>query len=80
MRKAAHNGCCRRVAQTRALCAVLWKLLVSEKLVEVLMEIEIPLVRIYETSVHLKKSDVMFDVIFNLLLLLIFYTSHYMPK
>lgn len=80
MRKAAHNGCCRRVAQTRALCSVLWKLLVSEKLVEVLMEIEIPLVRIYESSVHLKKSDFMSDVIFNLLLLLIFYTRHYMPK
>ncbi|CAI8605756.1 unnamed protein product [Vicia faba] len=46
MRKAAHNGCCRRVAQTRALCSVLWKLLVSEKLVEVLMEIEIPLVNV----------------------------------
>lgn len=46
MRKAAHNGCCRRVAQTRALCSVLWKLLVSEELVEVLMGIEIPLVNI----------------------------------
>ncbi|CAJ1972305.1 unnamed protein product [Sphenostylis stenocarpa] len=48
MRRAAHNGCCRRVAQTRALCSVLWKLLVSEELAEVLMEIEIPLVRIDE--------------------------------
>lgn len=65
MRKAAHNGCCRRVAQTRALCSILWKLLVSQKLVEVLMEIEIPLVRSYETLVHLKKSDVMPDVILN---------------
>ncbi|KAL2974871.1 hypothetical protein AAZX31_14G127200 [Glycine max] len=43
MRRAAHNGCCRRVAQIRALSSVLWKLLVSEKLVEVLMDIEIPL-------------------------------------
>lgn len=63
MRKAAHNGCCRRVAQTRALCSVLWKLLVSEELVEVLMGIEIPLVRICEASVHLKKCCVMSDVI-----------------
>ena len=47
MRRAAHNGCCRRVAQIRALSSVLWKLLVSEKLVEVLMDIEIPLARIY---------------------------------
>ncbi|KAF1858617.1 hypothetical protein Lal_00044650 [Lupinus albus] len=46
MRKAAHNGCCRRVAQTRALCSVLWKLLVSEELVEVLMGIEIPLLNV----------------------------------
>ncbi|XP_020228897.1 helicase and polymerase-containing protein TEBICHI [Cajanus cajan] len=46
MRRAAHNGCCRRVAQTRALCSVLWKLLVSEELVEVLMGIEIPLVNV----------------------------------
>ncbi|TKY58268.1 Helicase and polymerase-containing protein TEBICHI [Spatholobus suberectus] len=46
MRRAAHNGCCRRVAQTRALCYVLWKLLVSEELVEVLMGIEIPLVNV----------------------------------
>ncbi|XP_061336496.1 helicase and polymerase-containing protein TEBICHI [Gastrolobium bilobum] len=45
-RRAAHNGCCRRVAQTRALCSVLWKLLVSEKLVDVLMGIEIPLVNV----------------------------------
>lgn len=44
MRRAAHNGCCRRVAQTRALLSVLWKLLVSEELIEALMNIEIPLV------------------------------------
>lgn len=48
MRRVAHNGCCRRAAQIRALCSVLWKLLVSEKLVEALMSIEIPLVRVYE--------------------------------
>ncbi|KAJ7966000.1 helicase and polymerase-containing protein TEBICHI [Quillaja saponaria] len=46
MRRAAHNGCCRRVAQTRTLCSVLWKLIISEELVEVLMELEIPLVNI----------------------------------
>ncbi|KAE8710468.1 hypothetical protein F3Y22_tig00110321pilonHSYRG00229 [Hibiscus syriacus] len=44
MRRAAHNGCCRRVAQTRALCSALWKLLVSEKLIEVFTYIETPLV------------------------------------
>lgn len=44
MRRAAHNGCCRRVAQIRALCSVLWKLLVSEGLTEALVNIEIPLV------------------------------------
>ncbi|XP_028802319.1 helicase and polymerase-containing protein TEBICHI isoform X3 [Neltuma alba] len=46
MRRAAHNGCCRRAAQMRALCSVLWKLLVSEGLVGVLMSIEIPLVNV----------------------------------
>lgn len=55
MRRAAHNGCCRRVAQTRALCSVLWKLLVSEELLEVLMRVEVPLVRIYEALVHIKR-------------------------
>ena len=45
MRRAAHNGCCRRVAQVRALHCVLWKLLVSEGLVDALMSIELPLVR-----------------------------------
>ncbi|CAL5359107.1 unnamed protein product [Camellia sinensis] len=46
MRRAAHNGCCRRVAQIRALCSVLWKLLISEELVEALTSIEIPLVNV----------------------------------
>ncbi|PON76487.1 Helicase and polymerase-containing protein TEBICHI [Parasponia andersonii] len=46
MRRAAHNGCCRRVAQTRALCSVLWKLIVSEELTEALLNVEIPLVNI----------------------------------
>jgi len=54
MRRAAHNGCCRRVAQTRALCSALWKLLVSEDLAEVLMGIEVPLVSIYEALVYLE--------------------------
>ncbi|XWS70350.1 hypothetical protein CRYUN_Cryun03dG0040400 [Craigia yunnanensis] len=44
MRKAARNGCCRRVAQTRALCSAIWKLLISEKLIEVFTYIETPLV------------------------------------
>lgn len=44
MRKAAHDGCCRRVAQSRALGSVLWKLLISENLVEALTRIENPLV------------------------------------
>ncbi|XP_077220020.1 MUS308 and mammalian DNA polymerase-like protein isoform X2 [Tasmannia lanceolata] len=46
MRRAAHNGCCRRVAQTRALGSVLWKLLISEDLVEPLTSIESPLVNV----------------------------------
>ncbi|KAG6649379.1 hypothetical protein CIPAW_07G208100 [Carya illinoinensis] len=46
MRRAAHNGCCRRVAQTRALCSVLWKLLLSEELIEALINIETPLVNV----------------------------------
>lgn len=44
MRKSALDGCCRRVAQTRALCSVLWKLLINEELFEPLMMIEVPLV------------------------------------
>lgn len=46
MRRAAHNGCCRRVAHTRALSSALWKILVSEELDQVLMNIEIPLVNV----------------------------------
>ncbi|KAJ8751696.1 hypothetical protein K2173_025862 [Erythroxylum novogranatense] len=45
-RRAAHNGCCRRVAQTRALCSVLWKRLISEGLLEAFMKIEKPLVTV----------------------------------
>lgn len=44
MRKAAHDGCCRRVAQTRALSSVLWKLLFHEKLFHALTKVELPLV------------------------------------
>lgn len=47
MRRVAHNGCCRRVAQTRALCSVLWKLLISENIIEAFMNIEIPLVKFW---------------------------------
>ncbi|XP_051137227.1 helicase and polymerase-containing protein TEBICHI [Andrographis paniculata] len=46
MRRVAHNGCCRRVAQTRALFSVLWKLLESEELVEPLMNIEVQLTKV----------------------------------
>lgn len=46
MRRAPQNGCCRRVAQTRALWSVLWKLVVSEELTEALLDVEIPLVNL----------------------------------
>ncbi|MBA0873433.1 hypothetical protein Goshw_002175 [Gossypium schwendimanii] len=46
MRRAVHNGCCRRVAQTRALYSAFWKLLISEKLIDVFSYIETPLVRV----------------------------------
>lgn len=46
MRQVAHNGCCRRVAQTRALRSVLWKLVISEGLVEALGATEMPLVNV----------------------------------
>ncbi|GLU01406.1 hypothetical protein SLE2022_187150 [Rubroshorea leprosula] len=46
MRRVAHNGCCRRVAQIRALSSALWKLLISEELIEVLLNIETPLVNV----------------------------------
>uniref|UniRef100_A0A0D9XYP7 Helicase and polymerase-containing protein TEBICHI n=1 Tax=Leersia perrieri TaxID=77586 RepID=A0A0D9XYP7_9ORYZ len=46
MHKAAHNGCCRRVAQTRALGSVLRKLLVSQNLNDLLETIEGPLVNV----------------------------------
>ncbi|KAL5729265.1 DNA-directed DNA polymerase [Ranunculus cassubicifolius] len=46
MRRAAHNGSCRRVAQVRALGSVLWKLLVSEELVNSLSRTEIPLINV----------------------------------
>lgn len=44
MHKAAHNGCCRRASQTRALGLVLRKLLVSQNLNDLLETIEGPLV------------------------------------
>ncbi|MQL99159.1 hypothetical protein Taro_031882 [Colocasia esculenta] len=43
LRRAAHDGCCRRVAQIRALTSVLWVMLVSENLINVLADIENPL-------------------------------------
>ncbi|XP_078170110.1 helicase and polymerase-containing protein TEBICHI-like [Carex rostrata] len=44
MHKAAHNGCCRRSAQIRALASVLGKRIVSENLSNMLLKIESPLV------------------------------------
>jgi len=49
IRRVAHNGCCRRVAQTRALCSALWKILVSEELLQALTTIEMPLVNLLLT-------------------------------
>ncbi|CAM8913302.1 unnamed protein product [Rhodiola kirilowii] len=46
MRRAAHNGCCRRVALVRALSSVLWNLLEAERLTKSLESTEIPLVNI----------------------------------
>ncbi|KAL6623093.1 hypothetical protein ACP70R_032972 [Stipagrostis hirtigluma subsp. patula] len=46
MHKAAHNGCCRRAAQTRALCSALNKLLVSQNLDGLIKTIEGPLVNV----------------------------------
>ncbi|CAM0949659.1 unnamed protein product [Alopecurus aequalis] len=46
MHKAAHNGCCRRAAQTRSLSSVLRKLLVSEKLNYLVETVEGPLVNV----------------------------------
>ncbi|CAN8229667.1 unnamed protein product [Cochlearia groenlandica] len=46
IRRVAHNGCCRRAAQTRALCSALWKILVSEELLDALITTEMPLVNV----------------------------------
>ncbi|CAL4907070.1 unnamed protein product [Urochloa decumbens] len=46
MHKAAHNGCCRRAAQTRALYTVLKKLLISQNLNDLVDTIEGPLVNV----------------------------------
>lgn len=59
MRRAAHNGCCRRVAQIRVLSSVLWKLVISEELVESLLSIEIPLVSM-ETLFRIPRKYVLF--------------------
>ncbi|GKC30943.1 helicase and polymerase-containing protein TEBICHI isoform X1, partial [Tanacetum coccineum] len=42
----AHNGCCRRATQTRALSSFLWKLLTSENLQQPLSTIEMPVVNV----------------------------------
>ncbi|CAN6360721.1 unnamed protein product [Urochloa humidicola] len=46
MHKAAHNGCCRRAAQTRALYTVLKKLLISQNLNDLVDTVEGPLVNV----------------------------------
>ncbi|XBJ11452.1 hypothetical protein VPH35_016147 [Triticum aestivum] len=46
MHKAAHNGCCRRAVQTRALGSVLLKLLVSQNLSDLIETVEGPLVNV----------------------------------
>lgn len=46
MQRAAHNGCCRRVAQTQALFSILWKFLEAEELLEPLVTIETRLVNV----------------------------------
>lgn len=60
MRRVAHNGCCRRVAQTRALCSVLWKLIISEELMKALNNIEIPLVN-FVLPVYFAEGKVAFS-------------------
>lgn len=57
MRRVAHNGCCRRVAQTRALCSVLWKLIISEELMAALNSVEIPLVN-FVLPVHFAEGKI----------------------
>jgi hypothetical protein len=47
MHKAAHNGCCRRAALTRALNSVLKKLLVPQNLNGLVETIESPLVNFF---------------------------------
>ncbi|KAH7283331.1 hypothetical protein KP509_34G001800 [Ceratopteris richardii] len=44
MGRVAHNGCCRRVAQIRALHTVIWKLIMAEGLNQPLLQQEMPLV------------------------------------
>ncbi|XP_057854248.2 helicase and polymerase-containing protein TEBICHI isoform X1 [Cryptomeria japonica] len=46
MGRVAHNGCCRHVAQVRALYSNLWKLILSEGLDQVLRTLEMPLVKV----------------------------------
>lgn len=65
MRRAAHNGCCRRAAQTRALCSVLWKLLISEGLVVALTSIEMPLVNTSLIGCYLHMPEQLFCLYFQ---------------
>ncbi|XP_078428981.1 MUS308 and mammalian DNA polymerase-like protein isoform X2 [Wolffia australiana] len=52
MRLAAHNGCCKRVAQTRALGSILWHLLITEDLIPSLIHIENPMVHVLADMEH----------------------------
>lgn len=61
MRQVAHNGCCRRVAQIRALCSVLWKLVISEGLAEALGATEMPLVKRYLHAIHFLCNHTIFN-------------------
>jgi hypothetical protein len=61
MHKAAHNGCCRRAAQTRALYTVLKKLL-TQNLSDLVETIEAPLVQflfLHNTLSNYNKSVIL---------------------
>lgn len=66
--KAAHNGCCRRAAQTRALYTVLKKLL-TQSLSDLVETIEAPLVQLLflrNSLSHYNKSVILGCMRFNL--------------
>lgn len=61
MRRAAHNGCCRRVALVRALSSVLCRFLEAEGLTKSLESTEIPLVVFWKFS-FLVKATLIFSI------------------